>query len=99
MVNMRNNKINSADYVVYILRCGDGSLYTGITTDLERRVAVHNSGKGGKYTRSRLPVELVYWEEHDTKENAMRREWAIKQLTRQEKLALIQKKAACNADG
>ena len=83
----------------YILRCGDGMLYTGWTNDLEKRLAVHNSGKGGKYTRSRLPVELAYYEEHDTKEDAMRREWAIKQLTRQEKLALIQEKAACNADG
>ena len=83
----------------YILRCGDGTLYTGWTNDLEKRLAVHNSGKGGKYTRSRLPVELAYYEEHDTKEDAMRREWAIKQLTRQEKLALIQEKAACNTDG
>lgn len=83
----------------YILRCGDGTFYTGWTNDLEKRVAVHNSGKGGKYTRSRLPVELAYYEEHDTKEDAMRREWAIKQLTRQEKLTLIQEKAACNADG
>ena len=90
MVNMRNNKINSADYVVYILRCGDGSLYTGITTDLERRVAVHNSGKGGKYTRSRLPVSLVYHEEFETKEEAMSREWAIKHLTREQKLKLIE---------
>ena len=73
----------------YILRCGDGSLYTGWTNDLEKRLASHNSGKGGKYTRSRLPVELVYHEEHDTKETAMRREWEIKQLTRQQKLALI----------
>ena len=73
----------------YILRCGDGSLYTGWTNDLEKRLASHNGGKGGKYTRSRLPVELVYHEEHDTKETAMRREWEIKQLTRQQKLALI----------
>lgn len=83
----------------YILRCADGTLYTGWTNDLKKRLATHNSGKGGKYTRARLPVELVYCEEHDTKENAMRREWAIKHMTRQEKLALIQKKAACCADG
>lgn len=75
----------------YILRCGDGSLYTGWTNDLERRLATHRAGKGGKYTRSRLPLELVYWEEHETKEAAMRREWAIKHMTRAEKLALIGK--------
>ena len=50
-------------YYVYLLRCSDGSLYTGYTDDVERRLAVHQSGKGAKYTRSRLPVELVYWEE------------------------------------
>lgn len=85
----------------YMLRCGDGSLYTGWTNDLEKRVAAHSAGKGGKYTRSRLPVELVYSEEHETKEEAMRREWAIKHMTRREKLALIQKKkAACeHTDG
>ena len=74
----------------YILRCGDGSLYTGWTNDLKKRVAAHSAGKGGKYTRSRLPVELVYFEEYETKEDAMHREWVIKQLTRQQKLALIQ---------
>lgn len=91
-MNMRNNKINSADYVVYILRCGDGSLYTGITTDLERRVAVHNSGKGGKYTRSHLPVEPVYWETAPDKPAALRRELAIKAMTREQKLELIDSK-------
>ena len=83
----------------YILRCGDGSLYTGWTNDLEKRFAAHSAGKGCKYTRARLPVELAYSEEHETKENAMRREWAIKHMTRTEKLALIKEKAACNADG
>lgn len=73
----------------YILQCGDGTLYTGWTNDLERRLRAHNAGKGGKYTRSRLPVALVYHESYDTKEEAMSREWAIKQLTREEKLALI----------
>lgn len=77
------------EYTVYILRCGDGSLYTGITTDLQRRVAVHNSGKGAKYTRSRLPVEPVYWETVPDKSTALRRELAIKKLTREEKLELI----------
>ncbi len=73
----------------YILRCADGTLYTGWTNDTERRLAAHNAGKGGKYTRSRRPVELVYREEWETKQQAMRREHQIKQLTRQEKLALI----------
>lgn len=74
----------------YILRCGDGSLYTGWTNNLMRRIAAHNAGRGGKYTRARLPVELVYHEVFATKEEAMRREWAIKQMSRGEKLALIQ---------
>ncbi|OLR55197.1 hypothetical protein BHK98_03435 [Hornefia porci] len=73
----------------YILRCGDGSLYTGWTNDLEKRLAAHNAGRGGRYTRSRLPVELAYYESFDTKNEAMRREAAIKKLTRQEKEKLI----------
>ena len=77
------------EYVVYILRCGDGTLYTGITTDLERRVAVHNSGRGAKYTRSRLPVTPVYRETQPDKSAALRRELEIKALTRAEKLKLI----------
>ena len=74
----------------YILRCGDGSLYTGWTNDLEKRIRTHNEGRGGKYTRSRLPVELVYHEEFEAKEEAMRREWEIKQLTRAEKEKLLE---------
>ena len=81
--------VDGLEYIVYILRCGDGSLYTGITNDLERRVAVHNSGKGGKYTRSHLPVAPVYWETVPDKGAALRRELAIKALTREEKLELI----------
>ena len=78
-------------YYVYLLRCGDGSLYTGYTDDVERRLAVHQSGKGAKYTRSRLPVELVYSEELPDKSAALRREAAIKKLTREKKLALIER--------
>lgn len=74
----------------YILRCKDGSLYTGWTNDLEKRVACHNAGKGAKYTKARIPVELVYYESFQSKEEAMRREWEIKRLTRKEKLALIE---------
>lgn len=73
----------------YILRCGDGSLYTGWTNDLDRRLAVHSAGRGGRYTRARLPVELVYWESFETKGEAMSRERAVKGLSRGEKLALI----------
>lgn len=74
---------------VYILRCGDGSLYTGWTNDLEKRVKAHSSGRGAKYTRTHLPVELVYSEQLDTKETAMSREWHIKRLSHAEKLRLI----------
>lgn len=74
----------------YMLQCGDGSLYTGWTNDPARRLAVHQAGRGGKYTRSRLPVELVWLEEWPTKEEAMAREWAVKQLTRRQKLALVE---------
>lgn len=75
----------------YILRCSDGTYYTGWTNDLERRVRTHNAGRGGKYTHSRTPVELVYYEEHETKQMAMSREYAIKQLSRSEKEKLIKK--------
>ena len=74
----------------YILRCQDDTLYTGWTTDLEKRVETHNLGKGAKYTRTRLPVELVYYEAFASKEKAMSREWHIKQLSRKDKLRLIQ---------
>ena len=77
-------------WFVYMLRCGDGSLYTGYTDNVERRLAVHQSGRGGKYTRSHLPVELAYQEELPDKSAALRREAAIKRLSRQEKLALVQ---------
>lgn len=77
---------------VYILRCCDNTLYTGWTTSLEKRLKAHNSGKGAKYTKARLPVEIVYFEEFDNKIEAMKREYAIKQLSRQEKLKLIDSK-------
>ena len=80
-------------YFVYMLRCGDGSLYTGSTNDVERRLKAHQSGKGAKYTRSRPPVALAYQEELPDKSAALRREAAIKSLTRQEKLALITKRS------
>ena len=77
-------------YFVYMLRCADDTLYTGYTDDPQRRAKAHNAGKGAKYTRSRRPVELVYTEECPDKSAALKREWAIKRLTRREKLALIE---------
>ena len=74
----------------YIVRCRDGSLYTGWTNNLEKRLKDHNSGRGAKYTKSRRPVLLAYYEEFATKEEAMRREWEIKQLKQLEKLLLIE---------
>ena len=76
----------------YMLKCKDGSLYTGWTTDLDKRVACHNAGKGAKYTRARRPVELVYFEQFQTREEAMRRECEIKKLTRKQKEELIKQK-------
>ncbi len=76
----------------YILRCADGTFYTGWTNDLERRLKSHNDGTASKYTRVRRPVELAYCEEHDTKQEAMKREWAIKQMTRAQKEQIIEKK-------
>ena len=73
----------------YLLRCADGTLYCGWTDSLEKRLAAHNSGKASKYTRSRLPVELVYYETFETKQEAMSREARIKRLSRREKLSLI----------
>lgn len=76
-------------HYAYILRCADGTLYTGWTTDLAHRVETHNAGKGAKYTRTRRPVELCYYESFETAGEAMRREAAIKKLTRQQKLQLV----------
>ena len=73
----------------YMVECSDGSLYTGWTNQLEKRMRSHNQGKGAKYTKSRLPVRLVYYEVFDRKQEAMKREYALKQLTRKDKLRLI----------
>lgn len=82
------------NWYVYILRCADSTLYTGATDDVARRVAVHNSGKGAKYTRSRLPVEAVYTEVCESYSAALKREAAIKKLSRSEKCKLIEEKEA-----
>lgn len=76
----------------YIVKCSDGTLYTGWTNDLEKRIKAHNEKKGAKYTKTRTPVELVYFEEFATKEEAMRREYAIKHISRKEKEKLIANK-------
>lgn len=76
-------------HYVYIVRCSDDTLYTGYTTSIENRIKTHNNGKGGKYTRGRLPVILCYYEEYDNKIDACKREYKIKQLKREEKLKLI----------
>lgn len=84
-------------HFVYVLECSDGTLYTGWTTDVEARVKTHNSGNGAKYTRSRLPVKLVYFEELPDKSSALKRERAIKALSRAEKMRLIKKGSASTA--
>jgi len=78
--------------VVYVLQCADGTLYTGWTTDLERRLRAHNSGRGAKYTRGRRPVSVAYREEQPTRSTAQKREAAIRRLSRVDKLRLIERK-------
>lgn len=73
----------------YILTCADGTLYCGWTNDLDKRLKAHNSGQGAKYTKSRRPVVLSYYEVFETKSEAMKREWAIKRMRRREKMELV----------
>lgn len=75
----------------YLVRCSDDTFYCGYTNNLDKRIAAHNNGKGAKYTKCRRPVTLVYSEVYDNKSDAMKREWQIKQLTRQQKQKLINK--------
>lgn len=83
----------------YILECKDGTYYTGWTNNLEKRLKDHNEGRGAKYTKARLPVFLIYYEEFQTKEEAMRREYAIKHMTRSDKEKLIKVPSAkCTCD-
>ncbi|TWT12217.1 GIY-YIG nuclease family protein [Streptococcus sp. sy004] len=83
---------------LYVLRCRDNSLYTGYTTDINRRLKTHQTGKGAKYTKSRLPVELIYWESFDSKSQAMSAESLFKQKTRRQKLDYIASKTASFKD-
>lgn len=87
---MADQKRPDTDWFVYILSCGDGSLYTGITTDLRRRLDEHNDSKlGARYTRARRPVELLWFEQYDSRSNAAIREAEIKKLDRLQKIALV----------
>jgi predicted GIY-YIG superfamily endonuclease len=79
----------SGGWVVYIVKCRDGSLYTGITNNLYSRIASHNNGTAARYTRSRLPVKLLYFEKHPDRSSASKREWEIKKLTLAKKNELI----------
>jgi putative endonuclease len=86
----------ASEWRVYIVRCRDGTLYTGISTDLNRRLAAHNSGKGGaRYTRARRPVELIFSEAAISRSAAARREWEIKRMTLAQKMALIGEPSTC----
>lgn len=84
-------KTHSDKHYTYILQCADDTLYCGYTNDLEKRIQAHNSGKGAKYTKPRLPVVLVHSEEFDCKSDALKRECEIKKMKREEKLKLIEK--------
>jgi predicted GIY-YIG superfamily endonuclease len=79
-------------YFVYIVRCADGTLYTGYARDPEKRVKTHNTGRGAKYTARRLPVSLVYSESCDTKSDALKREYQLKRLSRRDKDVLVSTK-------
>lgn len=78
-------------YYIYIAKCADGTLYTGFTNDLEKRLKAHNDGRGAKYTKTRLPVVFVHTEAFQTEGEARSREWHVKQLSRKEKLKLIER--------
>lgn len=86
---MENKTDLPKEICVYMLLCADGTLYTGWTNDIHKRIAAHQSGQGAKYTKPRRPVRLVYWERLQSKQDALRRECAIKRMPRREKLALI----------
>lgn len=79
-------------HYAYMLRCADNTIYSGYTNNLEKRLEAHNSGKGAKYTKNRRPVKIVYFETFENKQEAMRREYQFKQLTRKQKEILINKK-------
>lgn len=85
--------VAKSNYFFYVLECKDTSLYAGYTNDVDRRVTVHNAGKGAKYTKARIPVTCIYFEGFETKQEAMRAEYAFKQLSRKQKLAYIDRES------
>ena len=85
-----NSSEKDNKYFAYMLICSDNTIYSGFSTDLQKRVDTHNRGKGAKYTRSRLPVRLAYWEEFSEKSDALKREYAFKKMKRSQKLLLIE---------
>ena len=91
MSNLGSNELYWGDecWWVYVLECRDGSYYTGITNDLDKRLSMHNSGKGAKYTRSRVPVKMLAWWPHRTKGEALREEYSFKQLSKKEKISKV----------
>lgn len=91
---LKSKKRTSDRWLLYILKCGDGTLYTGITTDLEHRVSQHNRGAASRYTRSRLPVEVLHHETCGGRSSALKKECALKRLSRREKEEYIRKKHA-----
>ena len=94
LITMGEAPVHEGGYFTYLLECADGSLYCGWTNSLENRVRAHNAGQGAKYTRSRMPVKLVYWESYGTKHDAMSREWHVKRMTRADTMALIRQETA-----
>jgi predicted GIY-YIG superfamily endonuclease len=82
-----------SEWTVYILECSDGTFYTGVTNNLQKRINLHNAGKGAKYTRSRLPVKVIYQEDAPEKSEALKREYMIKQLSREQKIKLMHNSA------
>jgi len=93
MVAAKKRKKKAAAWMLYILKCRDGTLYTGITNDLPRRITQHNNGTASRYTRSRLPVKLVQQERCRGRSSALKKEYAMKQLSRKEKTKYIAGKA------
>ena len=90
-VKKKSERVKADAWFVYILRCSDGSLYTGITTDLGRRIKQHNAGTASRYTRTRLPARIAYQEPHTSRSLALKREWRVKAMSRPEKESLIRR--------
>jgi predicted GIY-YIG superfamily endonuclease len=99
MIPAHKKKTGSSRWYLYLLRCRDGTLYTGITNDIKRRTAQHNRGVASHYTRSRLPVEIIYQERCRSRSSALRKEYAMKQLPRAAKVAYVEAKSPAERSG